>query len=107
MPTKPEKTLSAKRDDERALLERLTDIAADFDKVTKDLWKVHEAKYGDTDPFLDRGKFTTAGINRLHGLFRDGKRNSEIAKFFEVADSAIAYRRKEWDRQQANAVAHV
>ena len=104
MPMKPEKTLSAKRDAERALLERLTDIAADFDNVTKELWKVHEAKYGETDPFLERGKFTTAGIHRLHGHFRDGKRNSEIAKFFAVADSAIAYRRKEWDRQQVKAV---
>lgn len=101
MPKRPEKTLSAKRDDERALLERLTDIADDFTKVTKALWKVHDAEYGETDPFLDRGKFTTAGIHRLHGQFRDGKRNSEIAKFFEVADSAIAYRRKEWDRLQA------
>lgn len=101
MPKRPEKTLSAKRDDERALLERLTDIADDFAKVKTALWQVHNTQYGETDPFLDRGKFTTTGVHRLHGLFREGKKNSEIAKFFEVADSAIAYRRKEWDRLQA------
>lgn len=101
MVTKPEKTISAKRDDERALLEQLNDMAKDFAAVVDKLWNVHEAKYGEKEPFLDRGKFTTAGIHRLHGLFREGKRNSEIASFFAVADSAIAYRRKEWDRLQA------
>ena len=99
---KKPKTIADARDEERVILEKLTESIDDANRVAKRLWKLHEERYGEEDSYLDEdGKFTTAGERRLHQYFKDGAKNSEIAKFFDVTDSAISYRRKKYDNKTA------
>lgn len=96
------KTIADARDEERALLEQLNDAIDDSRKTAEKLWKLHEERYGAEGSYLDdEGKFTTAGERRLQRLFEDGAKNSEIARFFDVTDSAISYRRKQYNKKAA------
>lgn len=99
---KKPKTIADARDEERMILETLNDSLDDAHRAAKRMWKLHEERYGAEDSYLDEdGRFTTAGERRLHQYFKDGVKNSEIAKLFNVTDSAISYRRKKYDQKAA------
>lgn len=96
------KTIADARDEERTMLESLNDAIDEARKVAGELWKLHEERYGAEGSYLDDdGKFTTAGERRLHRFFEDGTKNTEIARFFDVTDSAISYRRKRYNERPA------
>ncbi|GAA0451093.1 MULTISPECIES: hypothetical protein [Sphingomonas] len=96
------KTIADARDEERAMLEQLNDSIDEARKVADKLWKLHEERHGAEGSYLDdEGKFTTSGERRLHRFFEEGAKNSEIARFFEVTDSAISYRRKQYNQKAA------
>ncbi|WP_374254146.1 hypothetical protein [Xanthobacter sp.] len=96
------KTISDQRDDERATLERLGGALETAQKELGRLWQLHEAKFGGEGEYLRDGAFTDAGLKRLRHFFGEGKKNVELARFFGVSDSAIAYQRKKWELQMAN-----
>lgn len=98
MPAIKTPTLLDRREEGRKLLETMGDAIEDAYQAQKkhldQMWKLHEAEFGsDHSPYVDEGSFTYAGKKRLHELFGGGKTNREIAKFFGVTDSAIAYHR--------------
>ena len=101
MPAK--KTISDKRDEQRAILERLGDAVHDAQRELDRLWKLHETEFGSESEYLRDGSFSDAGLKRLQQLFADGKRNMELARFFGVTDAAIAYQRKRWEQRQKAA----
>lgn len=90
------KTISDKRDDERSALENIGDALDAAKRQLDRLWKLHETEYGKDSEYMRDGSFTDAGRKRLRQMFEDRKRNMEIAAFFGVSDSAIAYQRKRW-----------
>ncbi len=97
-------TISDKRDDQRIALEQLG-AAMDAAKRQLDrLWKLHETEFGTDGEYIRDGGFTDAGRKRLRQMFGDGRRNMEIAAFFGVSDSAIAYQRKRWMQLDASKV---
>lgn len=99
---KKPKTIADARDEERTMLEKLNDAIDDASKMADRLWKLHEERYGAEGSYLDdEGKFTTAGEKRLYRFFDEGTKNTEIAKFFNVTDAAISYRRKRYLQKAA------
>ena len=90
------KSISDKRDDQRMALERIGDALETAKGQLDRLWKLHEIEYGGDGAYIREGSFTDAGRKRLRQMFADKKRNMEIATFFGVSDSAIAYQRKRW-----------
>lgn len=104
MPMIKTRTIADARDEDRAILERLNGAIDEAKAMANRLWKQHEDRYGQEGSYLDdEGKFTTAGERRLHRFFDEGTRNTEIARFFEVTDSAISYRRKRYEEKRAKA----
>lgn len=96
------RTISDKRDEQRAALERMGDALEDAKKSLGLLWKLHEGEFGSDDQYVRDGGFTDAGRKRLRQMFDEGKRNVEIAAFFGVTDAAIAYHRKRWEQLEGS-----
>lgn len=87
-------TLKDRRDETYDALCAMNDSLDAAKKRLETLFKLHEAEYGsDKVNYVEDGSFTTEGKKRLRQLLFDGKRNRELARFFNVTDAAIAYHR--------------
>ena len=87
-------TLTDRRDETYDALCAVNDALDEAKKRVAALFKLHETEFGsEKAPYVEDGSFTHEGKKRLRQLFAEGKRNRELARFFNVTDAAIAYHR--------------
>ncbi len=49
----------------------------------------------------ERGKLTELGVRRCNMLLKEDRPTTEIARFFDISEAAVSYRRGKWKEEQA------
>jgi hypothetical protein len=82
-------------------LEDLTDLADSMALSVRRAWEAFDNIDGSNEPLKDSfGKITDAGVAMMHHMFATGDTNSKIAGAFDIAPSAVTYRRARWKAQK-------